>query len=114
MLDWREGERYFAQQLTDYDVASNSGNWQAIVGGGYYTMPWFRVMSPWVQSKEYDKDAVYIQQWVPELRNVDAKYIHNWNKVWNLPEYKDIDYKKPIVNYKKQKEEYLELYKASY
>ena len=114
MLDWREGERYFAQQLTDYDVASNSGNWQAIVGGGYYTMPWFRVMSPWVQSKEYDKDAVYIKQWVPELRNVDAKYIHKWNKVWNLPEYKDIDYKKPIVNYKKQKEEYMELYKASY
>ena len=114
MIDWREGERYFAQQLTDYDVASNSGNWQAIVGGGYYAMPWFRIMSPWVQSKEYDKEAVYIQHWVPELRYVNAKDIHKWYKTYDLSEYKDINYKKPIVNYKKQKEIFMKLYKDAY
>jgi len=114
MIDWREGERYFAQQLTDYDVASNSGNWQAIVGGGYYAMPWFRVMSPWAQSNEYDKEAVYIQHWVPELRNVNTRDIHKWYKTYDLSEYKDINYKKPIVNYKKQKEIFMKLYKDAY
>jgi deoxyribodipyrimidine photo-lyase len=33
-IDWRLGERYFAQTLTDYDVASNNGNWQNISSTG--------------------------------------------------------------------------------
>jgi deoxyribodipyrimidine photo-lyase len=114
MLDWREGERYFAQQLTDYDVASNSGNWQAIVGGGYYTMPWFRVMSPWVQSKEYDKDALYIKTWVKELKDVAPKDIHKWYKTHSLEEYASIRYPKPMVNYSKQKEVFMELYQKAF
>lgn len=114
MIDWREGERYFAQQLTDYDVASNSGNWQAIVGGGYYSMPWFRVMSPWVQSKEYDKDTIYIKQWIPALDTVSPRDIHKWYKTYKLPEYANIDYNQPIVDYKKQKDIFLQLYKESY
>jgi deoxyribodipyrimidine photo-lyase len=32
LIDWREGEEYFAQSLTDYDVANNNGNWQWISG----------------------------------------------------------------------------------
>ena len=27
-IDWRRGERYFAQQLNDYELASNNGGWQ--------------------------------------------------------------------------------------
>ena len=113
MIDWREGERYFAQQLTDYDVASNSGNWQAIVGGGYYAMPWFRIMSPWVQSKEYDRDAVYIKTWVPALEAVVPRDIHKWYKTCKLSEYADVDYNDPIVDYKKQKELFMRLYKEA-
>lgn len=112
MLDWREGEKYFAQQLTDYDVASNSGNWTAIVGGGYYAMPWFRVMSPWVQSKEYDNDAIYIKTWVKELHDVKPKDIHKWYKTCDLPEYSHISYPKPIADYTKQKAKFLDLYKS--
>ena len=79
-LDWREGEKYFAQQLVDYDVASNSGNWQAVVGGGLYSMPWFRVMSPWAQSKN-DKDVAYIRKWIPELKDVPDKHIINGTSI---------------------------------
>ena len=75
-LDWKEGEKYFAQQLVDYDVASNSGNWQAIVGGGLYAMPWFRILSPWTQSEKNDNDLDYIREWVPELKDVPDKHIH--------------------------------------
>ena len=27
-IDWRWGERYFAEQLNDFDLASNNGGWQ--------------------------------------------------------------------------------------
>lgn len=33
-LDWRCGAAWFEQQLVDYDVASNWGNWQYIAGVG--------------------------------------------------------------------------------
>jgi deoxyribodipyrimidine photo-lyase len=33
-LDWRYGAAYFEQQLVDYDVGSNWGNWQYLAGVG--------------------------------------------------------------------------------
>ena len=33
-IDWRKGEKYFANKLVDYDVAINNGNWQWSVGLG--------------------------------------------------------------------------------
>lgn len=33
--DWRYGAAYFEQQLLDYDVASNWGNWQYLAGVGH-------------------------------------------------------------------------------
>lgn len=110
LIDWREGEKYFAQTLVDYDVASNSCNWQSVVGGGVYAMPWFRIMSPWSQSKEYDSKCVYIKQWVKELTDVDPKIIHKWYKYCKTNDYKNI-YKCPIVDDKKQKEKFMDMMK---
>ena len=112
LLNWKDGEQYFAQQLVDYDVASNLGNWASVVGGGAYSMPWFRVMSPWEQSKKYDKDASYIKMWIPELREVPAKDIHKWYK--HASNYSTISYPKPIVDYSEQKEEFLAMVKQAY
>jgi deoxyribodipyrimidine photo-lyase len=109
-IDWREGEKYFAQQLVDYDVASNSGNWQAIVGGGIYSMPWFRVMSPWAQSNEYDKECIYIKMWIEELKSVEPKYIHKWYKYCYEPEFSEI-YCCPIVEYKRERKNYMDMMK---
>ena len=95
-LDWREGEKYFARMLVDYDVASNSGNWKSIVGGGVYASPWFRTMSPWIQSAKYDPECVFIKTWVPELGNVPTRDIHKWNLVCDDPKYKNHIYPKPI------------------
>ena len=110
LIDWKEGEKYFAQTLVDYDVASNSGNWQSVVGGGVYAMPWFRVLSPWSQSKEYDSKCVYIKQWVKELTDVDPKIIHKWYKYCKTNDYKNI-YKCPIVDDKKQREKFMDMMK---
>ena len=108
LLDWREGEQYFAKKLIDYDVASNNGNWSAIVGGGAYSMPYFRIMNPWIQSFKFDRETKYIKRWVPELKYVLPKDIHQWStKYMN---YKTVDYFEPMVDYQEQKEMALELY----
>jgi len=75
-IDWRWGERYFAQQLVDYDPAVNNGNWQWIAATGYCTMPYFRIFNPWIQQKKYDRDCVYIKEWISELRAIEPKTIH--------------------------------------
>jgi deoxyribodipyrimidine photo-lyase len=92
LLDWRIGEQYFAQKLTDYDIASNNGNWQGISGTGVDMKPYFRDMNPWIQSYKYDIDAEYIKKWVPELKTVIPADIHKWNETYNDSKYKYIVY----------------------
>ena len=111
LVDWRIGEKYFAENLTDYDIASNNGNWQGISGTGVDMKPYFRDMNPWIQSSKFDPNAEYIKKWVPELKHVLAKDIHKWNEKYNDEDYKTVKYKKPIVDYYKQKELMLSMYK---
>ena len=110
LLDWKQGEKYFATKLTDYDVASNNGNWQWVMGGGADSQPYFRIFNPWTQSKEHDPDANYIKRWVPELKDVPVKAIHNWNTEYS--NYKSAEYVAPIVEYDTQKEKVLNMYKS--
>jgi len=109
LLDWRLGERYYAQKLTDYDVASNNGNWQAISGTGVDMKPYYRTMSPWVQSRKYDPTCEYIKQWVPELNDVPNSDIHTWYDAWK--NHKGV-YIKPIADVTARNEEMLKMYKS--
>jgi len=106
-IDWREGERYFAQQLLDYDPMSNNGNWQWVAGTGADSQPYFRIFNPWLQSEKHDPEAIFIKTWIPELHNIEPKYIHEWYN-----HYDTSIYKKPIVNYKEQKKEVIKKYKS--
>jgi deoxyribodipyrimidine photo-lyase len=108
LIDWRKGEEYFATILTDYDPASNNGNWQWVASTGADSQPYFRIFNPWEQAKNYDSDCVFIKKWVPELKDVPVKDILNWEKEWE--NYKDIKYSKPIVDYKKQKDLALKMF----
>ena len=110
LLDWRLGEKYFAQKLTDYDIASNNGNWQGISGTGVDMKPYFRNMNSWIQSKKFDKNAEYIKKWIPELNDVEPNDIHKWNIACNDEKYKHIKYYKPMIDYIEQKEKMLEMY----
>lgn len=94
-LDWHLGEKYFATRLVDYDVSSNNLNWQFSSGIGTDRTPYVRVYNPYTQSKEIDPKAEYIKKWVPELRGVDAKVIHNWFKTYDTVE---SDYPAPMVD----------------
>ena len=108
LIDWREGEEYFASKLTDYDPASNNGNWQWVASTGADSQPYFRIFNPWEQAKNFDPDCEYIKKWVPELADVPDKDILNWETEWN--KFKDIKYCKPIVDYKKQKDLALKMF----
>jgi deoxyribodipyrimidine photo-lyase len=66
LIDWRWGDRYFADKLLDYDMAQNVGNWQWMAGTGVVAAPWFRVYSPQSQLEQYDADLAYVKRWVPE------------------------------------------------
>lgn len=109
LIDWREGEKYFAQTLTDYSPENNNGNWQWISSSGADSQQFYRIFNPWLQGENFDKDCEYIKKWVPELATLDPKIIHNWETEW--VNHKDIKYPKPICNYSQQKEKALKIYK---
>jgi deoxyribodipyrimidine photo-lyase len=109
LIDWREGEKYFAQTLTDYSPENNNGNWQWVASSGADSQQFYRIFNPWLQGENFDKDCEYIKKWVPELSTLDPKIIHNWETEW--VNHKDIKYPKPICNYSQQKEKALKIYK---
>jgi deoxyribodipyrimidine photo-lyase len=109
LIDWREGEKYFATKLSDYSPENNNGNWQWISSSGADSQQFYRIFNPWLQGENFDKDCEYIKKWVPELATLDPKIIHNWETEW--VNHKDIKYPKPICNYSQQKEKALKIYK---
>jgi deoxyribodipyrimidine photo-lyase len=75
-LDWRLGEKYFADQLIDFDLAANNGGWQWAASTGCDAQPYFRIFNPVTQSEKFDPDGKFIRQYVPELANVTSRRIH--------------------------------------
>ena len=107
--DWRIGEEYFATKLIDYDPLVNNGNWQWSSSSGADSTPYFRIFNPWLQSKKFDPDCIYIKKWLPELKSIPNKEIHQWNKYYQ--NYKHIEYPGPINNYEEARKETIQIYK---
>lgn len=111
-IDWVKGAKYFAQTLLDYDNIVNDSNWQWVASTSYDSQPYFRIFNPWRQSVRFDKDAKYIKHWLPKLKDIPAKHLHQWDKYYK--EYPSIKYPAPIVDYMKTKERTIAAYKATY
>jgi deoxyribodipyrimidine photo-lyase len=75
-IDWRRGERFFAEHLNDYDLAANNGGWQWAASTGCDAQPWFRIFNPVTQSQRFDPDGKFIRRYVPELARLPDKHIH--------------------------------------
>jgi deoxyribodipyrimidine photo-lyase len=75
-VDWRRGERYFANRLLDYDLAANNGGWQWCASTGCDAQPWFRIFNPVTQSRRFDPEGAYIRRWIPELARVSDAGVH--------------------------------------
>jgi deoxyribodipyrimidine photo-lyase len=65
-LDWRYGAAYFEQQLIDYDVSSNWGNWAYIAGVGNNSREehYFDVVQ---QATTFDPDYTYRNLWLQKI-----------------------------------------------
>jgi len=93
LIDWRLGERYFAEKLLDFDLSSNNGNWQWVAGTGCDSAPYFRVFNPETQETKFDSKHEYVKKWIDDFDS--SNYI------------------KRIVEHKFARERCLQTYKRS-
>lgn len=117
-VDWRWGERYFAERLNDFDLAANNGGWQWSASTGCDAQPWFRIFNPVTQSRTFDPDGRFIRMYVPELADADPKSIHEpWIMTAMEQQAAGItigrDYPFPIVDHAAARARTLEIYKAA-
>lgn len=108
-IDWRLGEKYFAQTLIDYDPAVNNGNWQWAASTGCDAQPYFRLFNPWIQAVKFDPNGLYIKKWIPDLATLAPKIIHHWYQEKHHSQCPS--YPKPIVDHAKESKVTLSLYK---
>lgn len=117
LVDWRWGERYFAQKLIDFDFSSNNGGWQWAASTGCDAQPWFRIFNPITQSERFDAAGKFIRKYVPELALCDHKEIH---APWLISPFRQQQlnlqigqhYPKPVVDHATQRVLTLQLYKS--
>lgn len=75
-VDWRWGERYFAEQLLDFDLAANNGGWQWAASSGCDAQPYFRIFNPVSQSEKFDPEGRFIRRYLPQLAALPPKLVH--------------------------------------
>jgi deoxyribodipyrimidine photo-lyase len=115
LVDWRRGERYFAGQLNDFDLAANNGGWQWAASTGCDAQPYFRIFNPVAQSERFDPKGAFIRRYVPELARVADRHIH---APWTMDGATQReagcvigrDYPGPVVDHARQREKALALY----
>ncbi|SFN60225.1 deoxyribodipyrimidine photo-lyase type I [Formivibrio citricus] len=118
LIDWRRGERYFAEKLLDFDLASNNGGWQWAASVGCDAQPWFRIFNPVTQSRKFDPAGHFIRRYCPELARLPDSAIHApWLAAPLELESAGIrqgqDYPHPLVDHASQRQAALALFKAA-
>ncbi len=96
LIDWRRGEQFFMQHLLDGEFAANNGGWQWSASTGVDAAPYFRVFNPTRQSERFDPDGEFIRRFVPELKKLSGKQIHNPSDLLRT----ETGYPMPIIDYK--------------
>ncbi|KAJ9095331.1 hypothetical protein QFC21_005697 [Naganishia friedmannii] len=121
MLDWRLGERFFMQSFIDGDLgmAMVCHQYRMTTGlepkyifsttaircasTGTDPQPYFRIFNPTSQSETASPDGAYIRYWIPELRNLPDKVIHDPYGKLSKKEFEKLGYPKPIVDHSKSR-----------
>jgi len=115
LIDWRQGEAYFARKLLDFDLASNNGGWQWCASTGCDAQPWFRIFNPVTQSRNFDPEGQFIRRHLPELVGFSNTRIH-WPHEATPGEQGEAncrlgrDYPLPVVDHAVQREKALKLF----
>lgn len=106
LLPWNEGAKWFWDTLVDADLANNTLGWQWVGGCGADAAPYFRVFNPTLQGQKFDPEGVYVRQWIPELKDVETRWIH---QPWLSG--KKLAYPQPLVDHDSAKKEALKIYR---
>ncbi|KAK8089405.1 hypothetical protein PG997_004366 [Apiospora hydei] len=101
LLDYRRGERYFAEHLVDWDLCNNTQGWE----------PSYTVFNPVVQAEKCDPEGDYIRRYVPELRGVEGKAVFDPYHRLSEEEFEKLGYPKPHVDFQESKARCIERYK---
>jgi deoxyribodipyrimidine photo-lyase len=118
LVDWRVGERHFAELLHDFDPAQNAANWQWVAGTGADAAPYFRVFNPVTQGKRFDPEGEFTRHWVPELAGLAGADIH---APWELGPLEleaagitlGVTYPAPIVDHAEARQTAIEAYERA-
>ncbi len=102
-LHWREPAQFLARAFIDYEPGIHYPQFQ--MQSGTTGINQIRVYDPTKQALERDPAALFIRQWIPELRRVPDLFVH---EPWRMPpsvqrEFACVlgqHYPKPIVDHK--------------
>lgn len=102
LIDYRRGERYFAETLIDWDLNNNTQGWE----------PSYTVFNPVSQAEKNDPNGDYIRKWVPELRNVKGKAIFSPHDRLAKEDFKKLGYPAPHVDWHQTKARAIQRFKS--
>lgn len=111
-INWEEGAYWFWDTLVDADLANNTFGWQWAAGCGADAAPYFRIFNPVRQSERFDANCDYIKRWIPELKQLDLRWMHKpWEAPTSMLEKSKIllgkSYPLPVVDHAKARQEAL-------
>lgn len=117
LIDWREGEKWFWDTLVDADKPNNVMGWQWVAGCGLDAAPYFRIFNPLLQGKKFDPQGDYVRQYVPELKKLPDKWIHNPSEApEEVLEKAGVilgkTYPKPMINHQKARDRALKAFRS--
>ncbi|KAI7082910.1 deoxyribodipyrimidine photo-lyase [Hortaea werneckii] len=101
LIDYRKGERYFAERLIDWDLSNNTQGWE----------PSYTIFNPVTQAEKCDPKGEYIRKWVPELAGLKGKEIFAPYERLGKAEFEKLGYPRPHVDYSETAQRAKERYK---
>lgn len=101
LINYRRGERYFAETLIDWDLNNNTQGWE----------PSYTVFNPVSQAERNDPQGDYIRQWVPELKHLQGKDIFDPYHRLSKQECEKLGYPAPHVDWSETKQRAMERFK---
>lgn len=101
LIDYRRGERYFAETLVDWDLSNNTQGWE----------PSYTVFNPVSQAEKNDPNGDYIRKWVPELRGVKGKAVFSPHDRLSKEQFEKLGYPRPHVDWHETKKRCMERFK---
>ncbi|KAL6246219.1 hypothetical protein RBB50_006454 [Rhinocladiella similis] len=102
LVDYRRGERYFAETLIDWDMNNNTQGWE----------PSYTVFNPVSQAEKNDPEGAYIRKWVPELKDVQGKAVFDPYHRLSKDEFEKLGYPAPYVDWRETKQRAVERFKS--